>query len=215
MSKPKQKVLIEWSPNFAYAIGLIVTDGCLSKSGRHVEFTSKDLDQVENFLLALSIRSRITQKTRAKEKEKTYFRVQVGDVCFYRFLESIGLMQKKTLLMGEIAIPKEFFADFLRGHFDGDGYFYSYMDPRWKSSHMYYLVFTSASPDHLRWLNQCILDYYGVQGTISSSRRCGLLKYSKKKAEKLIPILYQDSECLCLKRKHLKILSGLSILRTR
>ncbi len=215
MAKPKQKIKIEWSENFAYAIGLIVTDGCLSKSGRHVEFTSKDLDQVENFLFALNIKSRITLKTRAKEKEKKYFRVQIGDVCFYRFLESIGLMQKKTLIMGQITIPREFFADFLRGHFDGDGYFYSYMDPRWKSSHMFYLVFTSASQDHLKWLNQMILDYYEIQGTISFSRRCGLLKYSKKKAEKLILIFYKDPKSLCLTRKRLKVSAGLSILQAR
>lgn len=46
--KPKGKVKIEWNENFAYAIGLIVTDGSLSIDGRHINFTSKDLEQIQN-----------------------------------------------------------------------------------------------------------------------------------------------------------------------
>ena len=49
MAKPKGKVKIEWSPDFAYAIGLITTDGNLSPDGRHVNFTSKDLELIKNF----------------------------------------------------------------------------------------------------------------------------------------------------------------------
>jgi hypothetical protein len=38
--RPRCKVRIEWSPEFAYAIGLIATDGCLYNDGRHINFTS-------------------------------------------------------------------------------------------------------------------------------------------------------------------------------
>ena len=48
-TKPRGKIEIKWSPDFAYVIGLIATDGCLSTNGRHVIFVSKDLEQVENF----------------------------------------------------------------------------------------------------------------------------------------------------------------------
>ena len=41
--KRLSRIKIEWSPEFAYAIGLIVTDGSLSKDGRHINFSSKDL----------------------------------------------------------------------------------------------------------------------------------------------------------------------------
>lgn len=51
--KPKGKVNIKWSANFAYAIGLIVSDGSLSKDGRHISFTSKDKERVDNFNKAL------------------------------------------------------------------------------------------------------------------------------------------------------------------
>lgn len=58
--KPKGKVCIRWSGNFAYAIGLLVSDGSLSKDGRHVSFVSVDIDQVENFLMALDISNKIS-----------------------------------------------------------------------------------------------------------------------------------------------------------
>lgn len=47
--KPMNKVKIKWSPEFAYAIGLLVTDGSLSKDGIHIDFTSNDKEQLVNF----------------------------------------------------------------------------------------------------------------------------------------------------------------------
>jgi len=35
-----------WSKELAYVIGLLVTDGCLSKNGRHIDPTSKDREQL-------------------------------------------------------------------------------------------------------------------------------------------------------------------------
>src|SRR3989344_5404579 len=143
MSKPKNKVRINWSPNFAYAIGLLTTDGNLSPDGRHIELTSKDLEQLENFMKCLKIQNKIGQKISGFTKRKTT-RIQFGDINFYKFLLSIGLMPNKSKTMGRIQIPDAYFFDFLRGHFDGDGTFYSYWDPRWKSSFMFYTVFISA-----------------------------------------------------------------------
>ena len=48
-AKPKGKVKIKWSADFAYAIGLIMTDGNLSPDGRHLCFTSKDIEQINNY----------------------------------------------------------------------------------------------------------------------------------------------------------------------
>lgn len=60
--KPKGKVNIKWSENFAYAIGLIATDGCVSRNGRHVDLTSKDIEQLKNFNHCLGITSKISKK---------------------------------------------------------------------------------------------------------------------------------------------------------
>lgn len=44
-----------WNTKFAYAVGLMTTDGCLSKDKRHIDFTSKDLEQILNFQKCLNI----------------------------------------------------------------------------------------------------------------------------------------------------------------
>src|SRR3989338_8611479 len=39
---------VKWSPRFAYAIGLLTTDGNLSSDQRHMSLISKDREQVLN-----------------------------------------------------------------------------------------------------------------------------------------------------------------------
>src|SRR3989338_3508871 len=113
--KPRGRVNIKWSASFAYAIGLIVTDGSLSKDGRHISFTSKDLELVNKFQQALDIEYHIGKKARGSEKEKKYYVIQIGDVILYRFLQQIGLMPNKSKVIGAIKVPPKYFFDFLRG----------------------------------------------------------------------------------------------------
>src|SRR5258708_39204613 len=98
------KIKIQWSSKFAYAIGLITTDGSLSKNGRHINFTSKDKQLIDLFVQVLEIKNKIGMKGNGKTKEKKYFVVQFGDINFYRFLSSIGLTSKKTRTMHAINI---------------------------------------------------------------------------------------------------------------
>src|ERR1041385_2190618 len=105
--KAQGKVLIKWSPQFAYAIGLIATDGCLSSNGRTVVFTSKDDEAIDNFLRALNIDARIGINVSGNGKLTK--RVQIGDVLFFRFLQTIGLTPAKSKIISTVAIPDKFF----------------------------------------------------------------------------------------------------------
>jgi len=107
--KPLGKVRIKWSPEFAYAIGLLTTDGNLSSDRRHINFTSKDRNLVKIFSECLKIKNKIRKKTRAREKIKKYFEIQFGDVIFYKFLLSIGLMPHKSKQIRALMIPDKYF----------------------------------------------------------------------------------------------------------
>src|SRR4051812_42197880 len=113
--KPKGKVKIKWSPNFAYAIGLIATDGNISSNGRHIVFTSKDKEQILNFLKSLDIKAKIGISLSSAKKK--CFRVQIGDVLFHQFLQSIGITSAKSKTIGKILLPDKYFFHFLRGVF--------------------------------------------------------------------------------------------------
>ena len=213
---PKGRVKIEWSPEFAYAIGLIVTDGSLSKDERHICLTSKDEELIENFQRALKIRYRVGRKGSGTQKDKRYFLIQIGDVLFYQFLLTIGLMPNKTKIIGEVKIPREYFFDFLRGHLDGDGCFYSYWDPRWKSSFMFYTTFISASRSHIDWLRSEIFEALTVKGHITGDGKKSVyqLKYAKAESLKIIKNVYYNKQVLCLSRKRIKIEKALQNQRT-
>ena len=212
--KPLGRVKIEWSPNFAYAVGLLTTDGNLSSNGRQFDFTSKDQAQVENLKMCLGIKNKIGQKISGSSGKKC-FRVQFGDILFYRFLISLGLMPNKSKIIGRVVIPKKFLFDFLRGHLDGDGSFHSYFDPRWKSSYMFYTIFMSASKTHVDWLRETIWGALKIYGHISKSITDSTykLKYAKAESLKLLPKLYYDNQAVCLLRKRVKITAALKVNR--
>lgn len=151
---------LRWSANLAYAVGLIATDGSLSKDGRHLVLVSKDLDQITTFAKILKLNNKISPHKSFYNPDGTYFHIQFGNVNLYRFLVEVGLTSNKSKTIGVLKIPDKYFADFLRGHLDGDGYTNSYFDPRWKNSFMLYTGFISASNEHLKWLKERIFQLY-------------------------------------------------------
>jgi hypothetical protein len=211
-TKPQGKVAIKWSPNFAYAIGLITTDGNLSSDGRHVSFVSKDKEQISNFIKCLRLTNNIGGHNSGNINPA--FRVQFGDVLFYNFLLLIGLTPHKSKTLHSITVPDEYFFDFLRGHFDGDGTFYSYWDPRWKSSFMFYTEFLSASKIHIQWLQAKLQSFLGIHGHTTKSVNDSTyhLKYAKADSLKLLPKLYYDKGIVCLSRKRRKIEKTLKVI---
>ncbi|PIP50333.1 MAG: hypothetical protein COV41_02830 [Candidatus Brennerbacteria bacterium CG11_big_fil_rev_8_21_14_0_20_43_10] len=204
--KAKMKVEIKWSPNFAYALGLLATDGSLSIDNRHIDFTSKDIEQIKNFMQCLKIEVAVGYKKSGTSSSITA-RIQFSDVNFYRFLESIGFMPRKSKIIREIKIPDIYFRDFLRGHFDGDGSFYPYYDKRWKSSFIFYTSFTSASKIHIMWIQKKINALVGIHGYIDAPPSISViqLKYAKRESLKLLPYMYYNEKVVCLSRKRNKI----------
>lgn len=211
--KSKNKIKIEWSKKMAYAIGLLATDGNLSSDGRHFDFTSKDLEQIRNFMKCLGLKNKIGRK-KSGSSDKLYFRIQFGSVKFYQFLLGIGLGPAKSKNIGELGISDTYFFDFIRGEFDGDGCFYSYYDPRWKSSFMFYTVFISASYEHIKWLRQKLNQFLAVNGHITHSgeRATYQLKYAKRESIKILKKIYSKKGDMYLKRKYLKVRRALAII---
>lgn len=204
---------MRWTANFAYAVGLITTDGSLSKDGRHMNLTSKDIDQIQTFKNILNLENKIGVKYSSHSRKKEYYQIQFGDVKLYRFLVSIGLTSNKSKTIGVLEIPDMYFTDFLRGHLDGDGCTYSYWDPRWKSSFMLYTSFISASLQHVEWIRDKIQEIYQINGKIKfSGKSVYQLMYAKTASIKLLKLIYYKKNIPCLKRKHSKILQALSII---
>lgn len=197
------KVKIQWSPDFAYAIGLIATDGNLSKDGRHLNMTSKDKDLIHVFKKCLHLNNKIGRKTREKSKIKKYFQIQFGDKNFYGFLLSLGLTPAKSKTIGPLDIPKDFFADFLRGCIDGDGNIDIHNHP--ESQHLQLRVrLFSASKNFLRWIkNELVRQPRLKGGWIENYNSVSVLSYGKSDSVILLNFIYYNDVTSYLKRKYL------------
>src|SRR3989338_8918945 len=213
--KPKGKVKLVWSSYFSYAIGLLTADGCLSKDGQHIDLTSKDRAQIISFKKCLGIETKISLKY-SGAGNKAYC-CQFSDVLFYDFLLSIGLSLAKSKTIVSVDVPDEYFQDFLRGYFDGDGCSYSYNDPVFKESYRFYLSFISASPRFIDWLRSKIIQLARVKGHLAHNRNNPYvqLKFAKKEAILVSEYMYYSEEVPCLERKRLKIRRSLRIIHGR
>lgn len=213
--KPLNQVSIVWSGALAYCIGLIASDGNLSADGRHITFVSKDLDLIITFCKCLRIKPKISLKNGGFTKTRKYYYVQFGDIHFYKFLLSLGLTPSKSKTIGALKIPPQYFFDFLRGSFDGDGSFYSYWDKRWASSHMFYIVFISASPTHINWIRSSVARWTNLVGHLhkSPNNSAYQLRYAKTEAKIIIDRMYHDPRAPRLERKYKKVYTALAIER--
>lgn len=197
------KVKTAWSPKLAYVVGLIATDGSLSKDGRHIDVTSKDKDLLVTALDCLGLANRITKKYNGTGKLS--HRIQFGDKLFYQWLQDLGIHPNKSKTLNKLKIPDHLYRDFIRGCFDGDGSIWSYWDKRWTNSFMFYLTFAGASPKFLRWIQKKNNELFSISGHISHSVRCEQLKYAKKEARALSDAMYYNDKVPHLARKRLRL----------
>lgn len=218
---PKAKLSdkdFEWTPELAYAIGLLTTDGNLSKDGRHITMRSSDVQLLKTFkkCLDLPCGMRIVQSKNEKWAKKPCYRIQFSNVQFYRWLLKVGLFPAKTYTIGALNIQSEYFRDFLRGHLDGDGSMSVYIDRynnyrgRTYTNQRIFVRFTSASNNHINWLYRKINQNNGVKGAFiykypAASNRVPMwdIKFAKKESIKLLRWIYYKENLPCLKRKRI------------
>jgi hypothetical protein len=125
-------------------------------------------------------------------------------VRFYKFLEEIGLIPRKSLTLKEIKVPKKFFPDFLRGLFDGDGTFGAFKHPESQYPQLR-LRFASASPQFIRWLYRTIKKELDTKGFIVKGKRAESLTYGMSDSLKLLNYMYYSSNIVYLSRKFQKV----------
>ncbi len=204
MGRHPYRKFYSWNSSLAYFAGLMASDGCLLNDGRHMDITSKDIEIIQNVKNIINTQAKPSLKSGGKGQK--VHRLEWGDVSMYDFLLNSGITPAKSKIIKLVTIPDIFYADFLRGEFDGDGTTYGYMDPRWRSSFMYYVGFSSASLKFIHFLQTKNCKLIGVSlGSIRISTRSYQLFYAKADSQKLYNYMYYDRMCPCLSRKKTKL----------
>ena len=202
-----------WSADVAYVVGLITTDGNLGRKRAAMSIVSKDTDLLETVLRCLGLATPI--KPHVGGYGTMCHHIVWRDRLFYDWLLSIGLTPAKSLTLGPLAIPDEYFPDFFRGCIDGDGSVLTYTDryhvaksERYVYERLYVSI-VSASRPFVEWLRHSVARLTGLTGSITVRRCTGRrsiwqLRYAKSQSIRLVAWMYYAPTVPSLARKRVK-----------
>lgn len=188
---------------FWYLVGLIATDGSLSVDGRHVDITSSNAEHLEQIRVALGLRCRV------RPKRSGYgslgFHLQIGSVGLHQKLRNIGLTPRKSLTIGPLTVPDQYFKDFLRGVIDGDGGIRRWIHPA-NGREQWVIRIVGASKPFLAWIEGIVERLWQVHGAMhvqvrkAPHRPLYTLKYGKLAAKVILTECYHPG-ALALEQK--------------
>lgn len=196
-----EEVLRRWTPELAYVVGLVTTDGNLAKGRNTVSFPSTDRELIEIYQQCLGVSLHVT--TGHRPGRLPYHCVWLSDPAYRAFLEEVGLTPAKTKdrTLGTLKIPDEFFRDFFRGVIDGDGSIVVYTRKRWPNRRCLTVGLPSVCRPFLIWIRDTIARLTGVEGAIYRASRAFCLQFTDSKARQLLFWLYYAPDLPCLQRK--------------
>ena len=204
------------SPNMAYILGLIASDGSVSKKENLIAIQLLESDK--------SILEEIRKETQSERPLSMYTRKNTGHIiATFRVwskswkddLAHYGIVPNKTFILKPPELLKpEYRIDFIRGYFDGDGSIYS--NP---SQNKLGVDIVGASKEMMEWIHNELVNHYHLMlprpatevlnnGTVMYKVRTN----SKEEVKKIYELLYSNGG-LCMQRKKRKFETLLNIPR--
>lgn len=128
-AKNKLKIDIDYfrtidSHEKAYWLGIITSDGHVTKDGLKVSLISKDYVMIFNFKKAIGSEHKIMKENKFdKRTNKTYtsYTIQIGCKNFVENIVKLGVDYYKSYMCEFPNISEEYYSSYIRGLFDGDG----------------------------------------------------------------------------------------------
>lgn len=182
----------------AYWLGFFYADGCVAAStAAHpnlIELSSKDREHLEKFKAAIKASNNKVSKAIIRGCE--YYQFSIQDDQLHDSLIKHGCIPQKSNILTKLPeISNEFFGDFLRGYFDGDGCL------RYDANRdVYRISFVSGSLPFLEELRHALeVDRL----TISKSSAYSLSIAAKQDVYRILELIYKNSnEQIRLNRKY-------------
>lgn len=187
-----------WSPEMAYVLGFFAADGNMihSKRGNHyLSFSSCDKEILEKIRDVMGCEHKIYCKVAKKIAYRDSYQIQIGSKEIFKDLLKLGFTPNKSLTIKFPKVPEKYFADFVRGYFDGDGHvstgFYNRKDGETKK-HLIFTGFTSGSKVFLRSLHDLLKKNNIVVGGTLYFLKGNRLNFSIRDSLSLYGFLYKN-----------------------
>lgn len=196
------------SHNMAYILGLLASDGCVSKDTNHfyIDLQESDEEILYKIKEELSFNGPIQHYT--NNKGCKFSRLRVCSKIIKEDLAHYGITPKKTYtLMPPTFLEEQYYISYIRGYFDGDGCIYINQE---KYNYNWYIC--GARKEVLEWMQKILLNNYGIITSIQVSNTklangdsfYYLQVYKKETIAQIFKILYVQGS-LFLERKHQKM----------
>jgi len=198
-----------WSSEMAYVLGLIITDGCLSRSGT-VSLCINDKDLLEKVRNLIGAAHAV--KYYGYQKGLYSFSFSRQKIC--ADLNRLGIYSNKSLNVRFPEVPDAFLLNFIRGIFDGDGsVFFEKRSPKLPLRASFVSgskSFIEALESKLRGLGMPKRNIYQQKTKNAISY---MIRYAHEDSVRLFNLIYDHEAMekgLYLARKYSKFLTGMS-----
>jgi DNA-binding transcriptional regulator WhiA len=150
--KVNERFFREWSPEMAYVLGFILTDGNIH--GNTISIHQKDRDILVKIGVALSADNPIKRK---KNRNPYLHTLSIHRKEMVEDLARLGIGENKSLTVGFPDVPTQYMSHFVRGVIDGDG---------WVQDRAYVANVTSGSAAFAYGLHD-VFNAQGLNGRVS------------------------------------------------
>ncbi len=194
-----------WSSEMAYVLGLIATDGCISRSGT-VALCINDRELLQKVKSLMGS----THNIKCYGHQEGLYNFSFSRQKLVSDLNKLGIFPNKSLTIRFPAVPDDFLTDFIRGVFDGDGSVF--FDER-SENYPVRTKFVSSSRDFIEKLESALqklgMPARKIYEQPTKNAISYMFRYGHKDSERLFSIIYKDTRSgLYLERKYNKFLDG-------
>lgn len=196
------------SHNMGWVLGFLASDGTIGSKDNHIKIglSVKDVEILEKIKKEIKIENKITYYT----TNKGYDVAELTWVCAQhkKDLAKYGIVPKKTFILEPpLALSREYWIDYIRGYFDGDGSILI------KQNILMFQI-GSARKEILEWIINYFYDEYNIKkvNILTDNRRLHpyyYFTYASKSSKKIYEVLYNESP-MFLSRKREKLEQYLS-----
>lgn len=195
-----------WSAKMAYILGLIFTDGCISKNG-NISLCINDQELLHKVKYTLESEHNITPS----KHQKGLFIFHFSRKKMVERLKFLGVTPRKSMTIKFPEVPEDYLKDFIRGVFDGNGsVFFDKRRPKYPLRSK----FISSSESFIQKLKKSLESLNMPKRNIYKQKTKNgwsfMIIYAHKDSIKLFNIMYNNCENrLFLERKYNRFLEGL------
>ena len=194
--------------NMAYILGFLAADGCVSKKENLISIQLQKQD--EDFLnkIKIEVESDREIKNYITNTGRPTCKMEICSSEWKKDLFIYNIVPNKTfILQPPTHLDNQFYIDYIRGYFDGDGSICVNLK-EYKNS----FEIVGASKNLMEWIRNVFANQYAItnNGLEICHTKNGTIMYkfairNKEKIKKIRDIFYKNPNCLCLERKKEKM----------